>query len=157
METSIYYSVHCWLYSLVGKWKMDLEKNDECSIGNIADIADVILDHTSLEEVLRVLVEKIPHIFSEPENITANIELMDQKCEAFSCEHEELVLKSDIVVNGKNEGTIEVAIRNKNRANKEDAALIEEYKRLLGFISRMISTFFEKRKRSQISRPEKRK
>lgn len=121
------------------------EKTEEWPIGDIADIVDIVLDDAPIEEVLGILVDKIPSMFSEPENVLARIEWMDRKCEAFSCKQEELVLKSDIVVNRRKEGTIEIAIRNKDRTNKEDAHLIEEYKKLLGSITRMISVFFDKR------------
>ncbi|WP_340818382.1 PAS domain S-box protein [Methanolobus sp. WCC4] len=134
------------LYSFVGKWKMNTEKTEGNAIGNLADIVEIILDNAPIEEVMEILIDRIPSIFPEPENVAAGIEWMDMKCEAFSCEKEELVLRSDIVIDGTKEGTIRIAVRNMDRKNIDDAHLIEEYKRLLGLIARMISVFFEKRK-----------
>jgi PAS domain S-box-containing protein len=125
---------------------MRTPKNTEYAIENIADIVDNILDQAPIEEVLKVLVDKIPSFFSEPENVAVRVEWMDKRCESFACGKNDFILTSDIVIKGKKEGFIEITIKNKNKAIIEDIELINGYEKLLQLISRMISVFFEKRR-----------
>ncbi|WMW22838.1 PAS domain-containing sensor histidine kinase [Methanolobus mangrovi] len=121
--------------------------NTEHSIAGIADLVDTILDETSVEEMLKILVERIPSLFSEPENMSVKISWLDEHCESDSYSKPGIILTSDITVNGKKEGFIEIIIAGKDTEIENNADLIHNYEKMLHLISRMISLFFEKRKK----------
>lgn len=133
--------IHLW-----GKWEMNgYSKNNKHTIANLVDVLDDILDQTSIEELLKILVDRIPSLFSESGNVSAKVSWLDEHCQSQSCVESGVLLTSDIIIHGKKEGFIEIIVAGKN-TEVEDNVDIPEYEKLLHLISRMISIFFEKRK-----------
>ncbi|MDY0387477.1 MAG: PAS domain S-box protein [Methanolobus sp.] len=113
---------------------------------NLVDVLDDILYQTSIEEVLKTLVDRIPSLFSESGNVSAKVSWLDEHCQSRSCIESGVVLSSDIIIHGKKEGFIEITVAGKNTEAKNNADQIPDYEKLLHLISRMISISFEKRK-----------
>ncbi|WP_342304825.1 PAS domain-containing sensor histidine kinase [Methanolobus sp. ZRKC5] len=120
---------------------------------NLVDVLDDILNQVSIEELLKILVDRIPSLFSESGNVSAKVSWLDKHCQSQSFVESGVLLTSDIMIHGKKEGFIEIIIAGKNTEVENNAYHIPDYEKLLHLISRMISIFFEKRK--EITKLEK--
>lgn len=140
-----------------GKWEMNgYSKNSGNTIGNLVNVLDEILDQTSIEEVLKTLVDRIPSLFSESGNVSAKVSWQDKHCQSRPCIESGVVLSSDIIIHGRKEGFIEIIVAGKNTEVKNNADPIPDYEKLLHLISRMISIFFEKKKEiTELEKTEK--
>ncbi|WP_164997790.1 PAS domain-containing sensor histidine kinase [Methanolobus psychrotolerans] len=119
-------------------------KRNEYIIENVAYLVDTVLNQASVEGMFKMLAQRIPAIFSETEDVSAKIAWLDKMYESFPCIEPGIVLVSDIVINGKNKGFIEIKITDKSIENNHNY-LICDYEKRLHFLSRMFSSSFEKR------------
>jgi PAS domain S-box-containing protein len=130
-----------------GKWEMNgYSKRNENVISDVTDVFGILLNEPSIERSLELLVDRVTTFFEESELVSIKIGLFGKECQNLDCNDYDMTLVNEIVINGKNEGFIELNIKGLHPEVEENRSRIQEYKKQLDMLTRIVTLAFEKRK-----------
>ncbi|MBP1908345.1 PAS domain-containing sensor histidine kinase [Methanolobus bombayensis] len=120
-------------------------KNNESVITNVTNVFEVLLNEPTLEKSLKLLTDRVKYLFNGPEFVSIKIGLLGKECKYSACANHDMVLVNDIVINGKNNGFIELSLKGLQPDVHDNRTRIEEYEKILGMITKLVTLAFEKR------------
>jgi PAS domain S-box-containing protein len=129
-----------------GKWEMNGDSNNtENVILSITDVFGTLLNEPSIEKSLKLLADRVTSFFEESELISVKIGLLGKECQYSGCTSHDMTLVNEIIINGKNEGFIELNLKGLQPDAEENKNRIEKYKKQLDMFTRIVTLAFEKR------------
>lgn len=117
-------------------------KKKETITENIGCTFNKILDQNSIEKSMEILIEHVPYLFINPENVSVRLKLLDREWRSTIFNEDGIPLAFDISVNGKKEGILEIRIPDPDKNIEQ----IKEHENLLHLLSGMLSAYLEKSK-----------
>ncbi|TQD29194.1 PAS domain-containing sensor histidine kinase [Methanolobus vulcani] len=121
-----------------------LKRNENVN-NDVTDVFGTLLNEPSIEKSLKLLTDRIPTFFEESKPVSIKIGLLGKEYQNLYCTDPDVTLVNEIVINGKNEGFIEINLKGLNPEVEDNSSRIEEYKKQLDMLTRVVTLAVEKR------------
>jgi len=108
------------------------------------DITDIIASADSLDELLQKTVERIPRSWYYPEDTCARIVLKNREYRSAGFIKSPWRMSADIVVHGKQEGTVEVCYLRKT-PERDEGPFVKEERSLIAAIAERLGGVIERK------------